>query len=144
MHRPTFPSRLQLEVQLQLEEEDRGQQTVETWSEKVADLWEKRLPHLREELHGEGVPYNPKTGSCGFHAEVEGEDDGTNKLEAAFSKERIKRRESMTDSESQPAAVTTQDIPSDLNRTAREEVEEGEVGRGGEEKKEVVKVPHRC
>lgn len=148
-----FLFRLQLEVQLHLEEEDRGQKTVETWSEVVVDLWEKHLPHLREELHGEGVPYNPKTGSCGF-PEVEGEDDGANSLEAAFLKERVERRDSLTNSRSQPAstvAATTQDVPRDLNWTTNdkgEEVEERVEGREGE-KKEVVKdsaseVPDRC
>ncbi len=48
------------------------------WSEFVADLWNDRLPHLREETYGEGeFIFDPSTGRYGFEDQSEygSEDD---------------------------------------------------------------------
>ena len=45
------------------------------WPEFVDDLWQKRLPHLRQEVYGDGeFMFDPTTGRYGFQ---EGSDYGT-------------------------------------------------------------------
>ena len=64
--------------------------TVDIWLEFISDLWQKHLPHLREELFGEGLfVYNPNTGCYGFQEEEEeeGEEMSSNALMAALLKE---------------------------------------------------------
>ena len=58
-------------VQQQVEAEG-GDDEREQWREFVADLWEERLPHLREEVYN---VYDPQTGRYGFQdgSEYEGE-----------------------------------------------------------------------
>ena len=59
----------------ELEAEDKGQGGAGIWLEFVSDLWDQHLPHLREELYGEGLfVYNPNTGCYGFQEEEEEED----------------------------------------------------------------------
>ena len=84
--------RLALTVQQEVEAEaDTGDTEKEQWSEIVDDLWQKKLPHLRDEIIGPFV-YDPQTGRYGFQEgseydsegelmddfmnEVEGEDHG--------------------------------------------------------------------
>lgn len=45
------------------------------WPEFVNDLWQERLPHLRQEVYGDGMfMFDPTTGRYGFQ---EGSDYGT-------------------------------------------------------------------
>ena len=70
--------RLHLRVQQELEGSNEGEGGLNIWSEFISDLWEKHLPHLREELYGEGLfVFNPDTGRYGFQEEKEeeGEED---------------------------------------------------------------------
>ncbi len=71
---PTFYYRLQLQVQEEIEKEEQSP-VVGVWSEFVADLWKKHLPHLREELH-EGLLFFYHAGSYGFPEEDESSDGG--------------------------------------------------------------------
>ena len=55
-----------------------GEGGLNTWSEFISDLWKEHLPHLREELYGEGLfVFYPYIGRYGFQEEVEeeGEED---------------------------------------------------------------------
>ena len=83
------PSRLQLKVEQELEEGTEGQRSVDLWLEFVGDLWEKHLPHLREELYGVGgiFVYNANTGCYGFQEEEEEEEGGSGDLMAALLRE---------------------------------------------------------
>ena len=52
-----------------------GNTQANQWSEFVDDLWDVRLPHLREETYGDGgFVYDPATGLYGFQ---EGSEDGS-------------------------------------------------------------------
>lgn len=69
---PVFLYRLQLKVQQELDKNSNGDVLV--WSEFMVDLWKKHLPHLREELYGEGLfVYNANTGCYGFQEEKQEE-----------------------------------------------------------------------
>lgn len=65
--------RLLLKVQQEVATEESNQnQSVPVWSEFVYDLWNNHLPHLREELYGDGqLAFNPSTGYYGFQEENE-------------------------------------------------------------------------
>ena len=66
-------------MQQELADTAKGEGTVDIWLEFVNDLWDKYLPHLREELYGEGLfVYNPNTGCYGFQEEEGEEEDTTN------------------------------------------------------------------
>lgn len=140
-----MPIRLQLKVHHELEEGSQGQRTVDIWLEFVSDLWEKHLPHLREELYGEGLfVYNPNTGCYGFQEEEEEDEASYEEVMAALLREAAEEGEEgervkgITDSGSfkiQPAsmedsfAVITEDVPGhtyDLNQPSSEEEEEKE------------------
>ena len=65
----TLPSfRLALTVQQKVELEAEGGDTErEHWREAVDDLWDNRLPHLREKIYNNGpFVYDPHTGRYGF------------------------------------------------------------------------------
>ena len=47
--------RLQLRIQQKLNEPSIRSKVNVVWQEFVVDLWQRHLPHLREELYGEGV-----------------------------------------------------------------------------------------
>lgn len=49
---------------LELEQGVQGQKTEIKWCDRVNDLWEKRLPHLRKEMSGE--VYDLTTADYGF------------------------------------------------------------------------------
>lgn len=117
-------NRLQITIQLELKE-DRGQKAVETWSEIVADLWENYLPHMRDELHREGVPYS-KTGDFLFMKQ--GNDD--------YAKEpTLTGREEEKERLSDPEPFEAIRLPDLYQATNTEE------GKEGEEKKEESEVP---
>ena len=66
--------RLLLKVEQELEGSAEGRGIVDLWLEFIADLWQKHLPHLREELYGDGLfVYNANTGCYGFQEEEEEE-----------------------------------------------------------------------
>jgi hypothetical protein len=96
----------------------------ETWSEVVADLWAKHLPHLKEDQRRNGMS---KAAHYGF-PEKEGEDSTTDgsKLKSAFS--RAEMKQSKHQEPSGPQAGTVQLIiaclSSNLNLAA--EVKEGD------------------
>lgn len=61
--------RLRLRIQLELEGQDVGGEHPfhRRWSEFVSDLWQERLPHLRQEVYGDGMfMFDPTTGRYGF------------------------------------------------------------------------------
>ena len=63
-------------VQQQVEVEG-GDDEREQWREFVADLWEERLPHLREEVYNDGAfVYDPHTGRYGFQDGSEYDSEG--------------------------------------------------------------------
>ena len=63
-------------VQQQVEAEG-GDDEREQWREFVADLWEERLPHLREEVYNDGAfVYDPHTGRYGFQDGSEYDSEG--------------------------------------------------------------------
>ena len=63
-------------IQQQVEVEG-GDDEREQWREFVADLWEKRLPHLREEVYNDGAfVYDPHTGRYGFQEGSEYDSEG--------------------------------------------------------------------
>ena len=69
--------RLRLRIQLELEGQDMGAEhgVHGRWPEFVNDLWQERLPHLRQEVYGDGMfMFDPTTGRYGFQ---EGSDYGT-------------------------------------------------------------------
>ena len=73
---PLFSFRLVLMIQQQVEVEG-GDDEREQWREFVADLWEKRLPHLREEVYNDGAfVYDPHTGRYGFQDGSEYDSEG--------------------------------------------------------------------
>ena len=60
---------------------------VVMWSDCVTDLWEKRLPHLREKIEGEELfRYDPSIGNYGFQ-EGENQDDDDDKLVALIERD---------------------------------------------------------
>ena len=64
-----FFSRLRLRIQLELEGQDAGAEHAfhGRWPEFVSDLWQERLPHLRQEVYGDGMfMFDPTTGRYGF------------------------------------------------------------------------------
>jgi hypothetical protein len=157
---PLPSPRLQLKVHRESEEGDKGQETVAIWLEFVSDLWERHLPHLREELYGEGLlVYNPNTGCYGFQEEEEEEDEASYSevmaallREAAEEDEQEEQVKGIMDSGSfklQPEdsfAVIDEDVSGhtyDLNQPSSEEEEEdeeeGQVMAGGGEAKEASK-----
>lgn len=72
-----FFFRLRLRIQLELEGQDVGDEHAirGRWPEFVNDLWQERLPHLRQEVYGDGMfMFDPTTGRYGFQ---EGSDYGT-------------------------------------------------------------------
>ena len=61
------PFRLALTVQQKVELEAEGGDTeMEHWREAVDDLWDNRLPHLREIYNTGPFVYDPHTGRYGF------------------------------------------------------------------------------
>lgn len=59
-------------VQQELNKDARGENP---WSEFVCDLWKKYLPHLREELYGDGMfLYDANTGRYGFQGKEQEEE----------------------------------------------------------------------
>ena len=62
-----------------------GQSGGDIWYEFVSDLWEKYLPHLREELFGEGLfVFDPSTECYGFQENEEDEEEGSGGFMAAL------------------------------------------------------------
>lgn len=144
-------------MQQELAESAKGEGTVDIWLEFVGDLWDKHLPHLREELYGEGLfVYNPNTGCYGFQEEEEEESEASGgELMAALLREAAEEdwEEGRRDEDSfkiQPSsmedsfAVVGEDAPSghtyDLNQVSSEEEEEIEV-EGVESKEEEESIP---
>ena len=78
-----------LKVDQELAGAAEGQGGVDIWLEFVTDLWQKHLPHLREELYGEGMfVYNANTGCYGFQEEDEdGSEASGGELMAALLRE---------------------------------------------------------
>ena len=71
-------------VQQQVEAEG-GDDEREQWREFVADLWEERLPHLREEVYNDGAfVYDSHTGRHGFQDDSEYESEGEGHTEDSF------------------------------------------------------------
>lgn len=65
----SFLRRLRLRIQLELEGQDAGAEHAfhGRWPEFVNDLWQERLPHLRQEVYGDGMfMFDPTTGRYGF------------------------------------------------------------------------------
>ena len=67
--------RLRLKIQLELEGQDLGAEHVPhghgRWPEIVDDLWQERLPHLRQEVYGDGMfMFDPTTGRYGFQEDT--------------------------------------------------------------------------
>ena len=58
-------------------EADRGDTEKEQWKEVVDDLWDNKLPHLREEIYDGAFVYDPQTGRYGFQegSEYDSEDE---------------------------------------------------------------------
>ena len=56
---------------------DRGDTEKEKWNEVVDDLWDNKLPHLREEIYDGAFVYDPQTGRYGFQesSEYDSEDE---------------------------------------------------------------------
>ncbi len=80
--------RLLLQVHLELEVEMGGQSGGDIWYEFVSDLWEKYLPHLREELFGEGLfVFDPSTECYGFQENEEDEEEGSGGFMAALMRD---------------------------------------------------------
>ena len=77
-----FPMcRLVLRVQQQLASGGQGPESMETrqeqWNELVADLWEERLPHLRDvNYDGMEFIFDPQTGKYGFQEGGDFDSDG--------------------------------------------------------------------
>ena len=60
---------MRLKIQLELEGQDAGAEHAfhGRWPEFVNDLWQERLPHLRQEVYGDGMfMFDPTTGRYGF------------------------------------------------------------------------------
>ncbi len=90
IHNVIFSRRLMLKVDEELEGAKEGRGTVDIWLEFIGDLWQTHLPHLREELYGEGLfVYNANTGCYGFQEEEEeeGSEVGGEELMAALLRE---------------------------------------------------------
>ena len=57
------------------------------WSDCITDLWEKRLPHLREKIEGEELLcYDPSVANYGFQ-EGENLEDDDNELGALLEED---------------------------------------------------------
>ena len=56
-------------------EADTSDTEKEKWNEVVDDLWDGKLPHLREEIHNGAFVYNPQTGRYGFQEGSEYDSD---------------------------------------------------------------------
>ena len=60
---------MRLRIQLELEGQDAGAEHAfhGRWPEFVSDLWQERLPHLRQEVYGDGMfMFDLTTGRYGF------------------------------------------------------------------------------
>ena len=70
--------RLLLRVHQELQGKEDGQDGSDIWLEFESDLWTKHLPHLREEIYGDGqFVFDPSTERYGFQEdEEEGEGSG--------------------------------------------------------------------
>ena len=69
-----------LTVQQQVKAEaDTDDTEKERWSEVVDDLWENKLPHLRDEIYNGAFVYDPQTGRYGFQegSDYDSEEDVT-------------------------------------------------------------------
>lgn len=60
-------------MQQQLDESAKGCERVDIWSELVADLWNKHLPHFQEDMRGDSTIHNISS-QYGFHEEEEDEE----------------------------------------------------------------------
>lgn len=152
--------RLLLKVQHELDEGFQGQGPVNIWSEFIADLWKKHLPHLREEIYGEGLfVYNPNTGRYGFQEEEEEEEDSAGELMAVLLREAAEEDEeegkrvlgSGLQPESSFAMVSeskvghTYDLNQHSSEEEEEEEEEGEEEREGKKHDpEVASLTENC
>ena len=58
-------------------EADKGDTEKEPWREVVDDLWDNKLPHLRDEIYNGSFVYDPQTGRYGFQegSEYDSEDE---------------------------------------------------------------------
>ncbi len=109
----------------------------------MADLWDTHLPHLREELYGEGLfVYNPNTGCYGFQEEEDEDETSGNELMAALLREAAEEDEEgvrgladsgsfrlQPDSLEESFAMIAEDVPGhsyDLNQPSSEEEDEEE------------------
>ena len=75
---PCLVSRLSLRVQQELQGKEDGEDANGVWLEFESELWTTHLPHLREEIHGDGMfVFDPRSQRYGFQEdEEEGEDSG--------------------------------------------------------------------
>ena len=121
MYIKCFSFRLVLIVQQQVEAEG-GDDEREQWREFVADLWEERLPHHREEVYNDGAfVYDPHTGQYGFQDDSEHDSEGEGHTEDSF-------------------LVISEDQQQSLESSRREEGEG--AGHPVEPKKEDESKPH--
>ena len=74
--------RLLLRVHQELQGKEDGQDGSDIWLEFESDLWTKHLPHLREEIYGDGqFVFDPSTERYGFQ---EDEEEGSGGFWAAL------------------------------------------------------------
>ena len=148
-------------MQQELEGSSEGEGDLNIWSEFISDLWEKHLPHLREELYGEGLfVFNPNTGCYGFQEEEEEEGEEfedcvlTSSLlgddadkDGRYEREGMESvsyriRDSPGMEEGSFTILSEETHTLDLNRSSSDEEEEG-IG-GGASSTETTPLPGDC
>ena len=113
-------------------EEGEGEEEPEQWREFVLDLWEARLPHLREEGYGYGdgggFMFNPATGRYGFQEGSDYESEGE-------LMEELMQEDDHAPSEGEGSLVEEQELPesSSEEEESGEEEKEEDKGEGDDE-----------